>query len=316
MRRRWLLGAVVIGLMALGSHGQPPADKGKQAESYSAAEKTGVPADLEALNGGSRKLYAGARALELSTIPAVIVVSGDDLVLRKNGKRTVVRVIPPEYHALKCVAHTTLALCTHLSHDPGKPLSEARLTALREYRTLMAAAGPGVEVFGFDLDTLTRQKRIVARGLEFADRVLKDGLVSADDLNRYSRASRPDVMANCGAAARAQLLATHRRVMAWKKEMTPDEWAGLTVIVQGAQTPRDQNAAVQYFARLFGENGEGRRVVYAEGLWDEDKAIALLGTRRLDGRLSVIVFNDPFRMYRDILADVARAAIDEILASP
>jgi hypothetical protein len=67
---------------------------------------------------------------------------------------------------------------------------------------------------------------------------------------------------------------------------------------------------------LFGENGEGRRVVYAEGLWDEDKALALLGTRRLDGRLSVAVFNDPFRMYRDILADVARAAIDEILASP
>ena len=83
------------------------------------------------------------------------------------------------------------------------------------------------------------------------------------------------------------------------------------------QTPRVDNAAVQYFARLFGETrGEGRRVVYAEGLWDEEKAMNLLGTLRLDGKLSVAVFSDPFRMYRDLLADVARPAIDDILAAP
>ena len=98
--------------------------------------------------------------------------------------------------------------------------------------------------------------------------------------------------------------------------MSPEEWASLTVIVQGNQTPRVENAAVQYFARLFGEKGEGRRVVYAESLWDEEKALNLLGTLRLDGKLSVAVFDDKYRMYRDILADSARAAIDEILAAP
>jgi hypothetical protein len=45
--------------------------------------------------------------------------------------------------------------------------------------------------------------------------------------------------------------------------------------------------------------------VYPEGLWDEEKAMNLLGTLRLDGKLSVAVFNDPFRMYRDLLADTA-----------
>jgi hypothetical protein len=75
--------------------------------------------------------------------------------------------------------------------------------------------------------------------------------------------------------------------------MTAEEWGSLTVIVQGGQTPRAENAVVQYFARLFGETaGEGRRVVYAEGLWDENKALNLLGTLRLDGRLSVAVFNE------------------------
>jgi hypothetical protein len=95
--------------------------------------------------------------------------------------------------------------------------------------------------------------------------------------------------------------------------MTAEEWGSLTVIVQGGQTPRAENAVVQYFARLFGETaGEGRRVVYAEGMWDEDKALNLLGTLRLDGRLSVAVFNDPFRLYRDLLADAARPVIDDL----
>ena len=39
-------------------------------------------------------------------------------------------------------------------------------------------------------------------------------------------------------------------------------------------------------------------------------AIAITGYEE-----AVAVFNDPFRMYRDLLADVARPAIDEIFAS-
>ena len=89
------------------------------------------------------------------------------------------------------------------------------------------------------------------------------------------------------------------------------------MIVQGMQTARAENAAVQYFARLFAEtSGEGRRVVYAEGLGDEERALDLLGTLRLDGKLSVAVFGDPFRLYRDLPADAARPAIDDLLAAP
>jgi len=320
-RRSWAAGfaagmAVSVAAWMLAVHEARTQEKTKAEPAAVRCEQAPVPAELQALNRASLKLYTGGRSLELSTIPAVIIVSGDDLVLRKDGKRTVATVIPPEYHALKCVAHSTLALFTHLAHEPGKPLGEERTKALQEYRELLAGASPAIEKAGFDLDTLTRQRRIIERGLAFIDTVLKAGQVSADDLDKYCRASRDDVMANCGAAARAQLLATHRQVMAWKKDMTDAEWAGLTVIVQGAQTPRAENAAVQYFARLFGERGEGRRVVYAEGLWDEVKALALLGTLRLDGKLSVAVFGDPYRMYRDILADAARHAIDDILAPP
>jgi hypothetical protein len=313
MRARGLVGIVVAGLVALGSHGGPPAEKPKAAEPAAGAKK--LPDQLGALNAAARQMYAGARARELASIPVVIVVSGDDLVLRKNGRRTVATVIPAEYHALKSVAHTTLALFGHLSEDPGRPLSEGRLKTLKEFQALVTAAGPAVEACGFDADTLARQKRLLARTEALAAKVIRDGQVSADDLTQFCRAARPDVVANGAGAVRAQLRATHTQVMAWKKDMTAEEWAALTVVVPGVQTARAENAAVQYFARLFGETaGEGRRVVYAESLWDEEKALHLLGTLRLDGKLSEAVFGDRFRMYRDFLADAARAAIDDLLA--
>jgi hypothetical protein len=315
MRARWLLGVVVAAVAALGSHGEPPPAKPRAPATEPPAEAMKLPEELEALNTASRKMYAGARARELASIPVVIIVSGDQLILRKNGKRTVVTAIPAEYHALKSVAHTTLALFGFLSEEPGRPLSEERLKALKEFQALVAAVGPVVEKCGFDADTLARQKRLLARAEALAAKILQDGKVSADDLTKFCRASRSDVVANGTGAVRAQLRATHQQVMEWKKDMTAEEWAALTVIVPGVQTARAENASVQYFARLFGEtNGEGRRVVYAEALWDEEKALNLLGTLRLDGKLAEAVFGDRFRMYRDFLADSARAAIDDILA--
>jgi hypothetical protein len=317
MRVQWVVGVAVLGLVAVGTSGESPAEKPKPPAAEQPAAEKKVPDELLALNAAGRAMYAGGRTRELSTIPAVIIVSGDDLVLRKNGKRTVAKVIPAEYHAQKAVAHTALALFTHLAFEPGRPLGEERVKELKEYHALMTAAAAGVEKFGYDPDTLARQKRILGRSLEFAAKVLQDGKVSADDLNAFCRASRADVLANATAAAKAQLVATHKQVAEWRKDMTAEEWAALTVIVTGPQTPRAENAAVQYFARLFGEStGEGRRVVYAESLYDEDKAVSLLGTLRLDGKLSVAVFGDPFRMYRDLLADIARTALDDIFAAP
>ncbi|MBA4187611.1 MAG: hypothetical protein C0467_06285 [Planctomycetaceae bacterium] len=317
MRGRWLIGIAVVGLVALGSHGESPAEKPKSVPPKQPAEVKKLPPELDTLNIAARKMYAGARTLELSTIPVIIVVSGDDLVLRKGGKRTVVTVIPAEYHTLKSVAHSTLGLYTHLAFEPGRPLGDERMKTLKEYHSLMTAAVPAVEKFGFDAETLARQKRILARAIEFTAKVIEDGKVSWGDLSRFCRASRPDVLANAAAACKAQLLGTHRQVMEWKKDLTAEEWATLTVVIPGVQTARAENAAVQYFARMFGESvGEGRRVVYAESLWDEEKAMNLLGTLRLDGKLSVAVFGDPFRMYRDLLADVARTAIDDIVAAP
>jgi hypothetical protein len=98
----------------------------------------------------------------------------------------------------------------------------------------------------------------------------------------------------------------------WRKEMTPEEWTRLRVIVMGSALPRRGNLAVQYFARLLGEKSESPRLVYAESVWEEDRALRLLATYMLDTGVGVAFFDDPLRMHRDLLADAATEYIKQL----
>jgi hypothetical protein len=123
-------------------------------------------------------------------------------------------------------------------------------------------------------------------------------------------------MANVADAARAELDALHALVGRWRADMPAGEWDRLTVIVMGRPLPRKDSLAVQYFSRLLGEPGEGRRVVFAESLFDESKALDLLATRVVDTQLGVDFFDDPMRMHRDLLGDAARDYLDRLLGRP
>jgi hypothetical protein len=60
-------------------------------------------------------------------------------------------------------------------------------------------------------------------------------------------------------------------VRAWRATLAGGEWERLAVIARGGQLPRRGDLAVQYFARLLGEPGEGRRGLYAEGHGDSSR---------------------------------------------
>jgi len=318
MRARFLAIGILAAFIALGPPGPSPAEKLQVPDAQLPGTAKKLPVELDTLNSASRRLYAAARKREIAAVPVVIVVSGDELILHRQGKRTTATVIPAEYHALKCVGHTALGLSTFLTNEPDRPLDAERRKTLTDYQALLTAAGPAVEKFGFDADTLARQKRILGRAQEITARILKDGKVPTDELAKFCRVSRADLRANAEAAARLQLVATHKQVMAWKKDLTAEEWANLTaVIMASGPTARTENAAVQYFGRLFGDTtGEGRRVIYTESTYDEEQALNILGTLRLDMKVGAAVFADNFRLYRDFMADGARIAIDDLLAPP
>ncbi len=218
------------------------------------------------------------------------------------------------YHALKAISHIPLALDVMLVCVPeGDPLGDDLLDGLRRYRERIVEAREQIPALGLGREQAGRQTEIVLASLNFIDSLIKSRLCPQGARIAYTRRMAPLVTANVADATRADLDSLHRLVCRWRERMPAGDWSRLTVIVMGAPLPRKGNLAVQYFARLLGETGEGQRILYAESLFDEPKALDLLATRLVDTQVGLDFFDDPTRMHRDLLSDAAKDYLDHLL---
>lgn len=312
LRRVFLPASVVIVAVFFGTS---PAGRPAEPQAPAPASRPEVqpPNDpLGALNEASRAAYRRAKEAALAGSGPVILVEGDNLVLRRGDRREEVRFTPAAYHDLKAIAHIPLALDVMLSGAPDDGrLGAATLDELTRYRPLIEAARARARTLELPEESARRQEEIVAGCLEFLDAVVRDGTCRPAERVAFARRMTPRLMANVADAARAELGGLDRVVGRWKDGLPPEEWNRLTVIVMGRPLPRKDSLAVQFFARRLGETGEGPRVVFAESVFDESKALDLLATRLVDAMLGRDFFDDPTRMYRDLLGDAARAHLDQ-----
>jgi hypothetical protein len=265
------------------------------------------------LNAAFRKAYAGAKQRMLADTGPLIVANGDTAVLVRNGSRQEAVVNAPSYHTVKAIAHVPLAIFVALTPGEG-PLPADRRATLTELRSLIPPARASLDTLKMPPATIVRQDRITAQSMAFIDDILATGRYTRAALESYTKKMAPLVLENAADATRAELDVLHAQVMAWRKAMTAEEWSKLKVLVVGPHMPREGLAAMQYFSKVLNEPQEGRRIVYAESLWEEPRALDLLGTHMLDGAVGEAFFGDFWRMHRDLLADAAKDYLDGLAA--
>jgi len=271
-----------------------------------------TPPALTALNNAFRAAYADARSRVRKSSGPTLIVNGDNIALLREGQRVEANVGTPIYDPVKTIAHIPLAIYVILTPGDGA-IDDDRLRTLAGLRELIPPAEGSLDGLKLSADTLARQKRIVASSLAFLDDVTLRRRSARPLLLAFTRRMAPLVMENVTEAARAQLDATHARVSAWRRELSPAEWDQLHVLIIGPHMPREDLVVTQYFLRLLHEPAEGRRVVYAESLWEEAQALDLLGTHLLDGSVGDAFFDDYMRMHRDLLGDAARQYLPRLL---
>ncbi|MGO8791039.1 MAG: hypothetical protein ACLQVL_27160 [Terriglobia bacterium] len=271
---------------------------------------------LETLNGEFRAQYQQALAAALAPSGPVILEEGDDLILVHNGTRSTVRVKPTEYHELKSVAHVPLALFIMLSFPQEATLSADRLHRLQHYRELMRSAYESLPSRHFTADQLQRQRKIFGASFELVDGVLATGQISPPTLENFTRQMGPLLLANASEATALEMRELYATAAAWHKQLSPAEWSALHMVMIGPHMPRDQECSIQFFERLFREPEEGKRIIYAESLWNEKDALNLLATHVVDESAGAAFFGDPMRMHRDLLADAAKTYLDSHPLAP
>jgi hypothetical protein len=290
--------ALALSLAACAGTGAPPPAPARDA--------------LVSLNDTFRATYRETRAWRLSRLDPVVIVQFDDLHLIRAGQTRTERFTPPIYHEYKAIAHIPLALYMKLAPLPGRPFDKATLDWLTAYLKQIQAAAKSLDGRpGWTPEQLALHRKIAAESEKFIEKIGGAEQVSEDDLTNYARAMRPLVLASADAAAKAQLDGLHALVTKWRAELGP-RWTHVDVVVLGPKQPRPGNVQYEYFKRAMGPGAEGRRLWYAEGIFDKDGGYTLLGTILIDRGASITFFNDPKRLERDLLADAAQKHLNRL----
>jgi hypothetical protein len=305
------LRCLAIGFSVLLVSGEPTRlERAGGCTANASAHQNGNDPLLE-LNSRFRAAYAQARKDLLAKHGPVIIADGASVVLLHHGKRTEVNVTAMA-DIVKPVSHTPLAIYAILLAAGDGELPEESLTKLRGIRELIEPAAKSLVGRGLPDDIVSLQKQILTASASFLDEVLATKKVKAEARLAFTRKLGPLLLESTAFAATTQLDEMHKQVMAWKADMTAAEWRQLRVLIPGSSPPRKDNLRTQYFARLLGEKGEGDRIVYAEALFEESRALNLLGSYQLDTGIGADFFDDPSRMHRDLLADGAAAHLKKM----
>lgn len=260
-------------------------------------------ATLEAFNKAAREAYAAGRAQMLARTDPVVLVAFDTLILRRKGEETKVDFTPKSYHRLKSTAHVALGLYGALA-----PAGEGWMATVSDLRTKALAVREALERLDFTPAQLDRQRQLIDLSTAYIDRTLAAGRLDRQALAAYGQSIAPLVLANSNDAARDQLDGLHAAFDPWRRQLSPEEWARLYVLVLGSKMPRDGNLQYSYFAFAMGQEAvTTQRLVYTEGVTSPAAATSLLGTMVIDRSLAEMFFNDRMRLDRDLLADGAQA---------
>jgi hypothetical protein len=270
------------------------------------------------MNDAFREAYASRRAAMLATSGPVLLQLADRLVLVRDGERLEARATNARYHELKSVAHVPFALFLMLAPVDG-PIDEALVQKLAAYRVLVRRAAATIEGRFPGAAQRERQRRILDRSLSLLERAIREKHLEVGVLREFVRVQRADLLENARDAAHEQIKIMHALVGAWTARMSAAEQSRLKVVVGTVHMARPGNLAVQYFQARLGERYAGRtsdervevgeRIIVAEGILDEDRSLALLGTHLVDRFAAEALFGDPLRLDRDLLSDGAEGAI-------
>lgn len=91
----------------------------------------------------------------------------------------------------------------------------------------------------------------------------------------------------------------------FRAESSEQDWKNLYFGICGPAQGRRNNIEVAAASAIFGRNAIGRQVLYLENAMTIPDGLRLLASLIIEKDLGLAVFNDPYRMWEDVLSDTA-----------
>lgn len=264
-------------------------------------------AGLEAGNRVFHDAYQGARDGVRSQVP-ILVVLPSELALHHRGQRQAVPYSCSSFAAAKSAAHIAVALFSLTSADSDPTASRAGVARLLDSigAALEQEAAAGEQPVEREITAL------LERCLRFA-RAARDQSPSEASRAEFASDAGPRILQITELATCRQVAGLHEAAEATLRTLSAAEQTELQVVVMGDHQARARSLGMQYFKRRLQEQpGTDDRVTYGENVSDEDEAISLVATRRLDKQIAQAFFDDETRLQRDVLGDAAKRCLEQM----
>lgn len=254
--------------------------------------------------------YDRARNHLVSLTNPIIICNADNAIIIHRGQRYEEQVIPKLYHDLKSISHIPFKIYLTVMFD-SDILSENNYLELKQYLQDIRSLRSSIQ---FPLDIQKIQYDIIDLSIEYLQVILKTKFIDQTELKNFCQQARILFSTNIDLAARIQIDMLDSKIRPWYNNYFNDtERNSLKIIIIGPKTARYGYLAKAYFYALLGENQEGKHIIYAESVDNEQKALEILGIWLLDAKASRSFFDgDSERLHRDLLADAASVHIKRL----
>jgi hypothetical protein len=227
-----------------------------------------------------------------------------ELALHHRNARKLVPYSRPLFERAKAAAHIAVALFAYASEESNRDRARAGIARLHAH-IFAALEASGRSEPSDEIATLL--KRCVAFAAMAREQTLSESACA-----EFAKDAGPRILSITELATGEQIAGLHDAVEATLSQLSAVEQAELQVVVVGDHQARTRSLGMQYFKRRFGEGDTDERVTYGENVTDEDEAISLVATRRLDQRIARAFFGDEHRLQRDVLGDAAKRCLDRM----
>jgi hypothetical protein len=262
---------------------------------------------MEAGNQVFHEAYGGARDGVRHQVP-VLVVLPTELALHHQDQRRAFPYTRPAFAEAKSAAHIAVALFA-LTCTESKG-TQARAGIGRLFGHISAALEVAPRARREPVNEAIQQ--LLERCLRFA-RSANEQVPSEHLRQQFASDAGPRILHITELATCEQIAGLHEAAEASLRTLSPEDQATLQVVVVGDHQARARSLGMQYFKRRLHEQpGVDQRVTYGENITDEEEALSLVATRRLDKRIAQAFFGDENRLERDVLGDAAKRCLDKM----
>jgi hypothetical protein len=277
---------------------------GAVAEQQAAEAPPTDPAAL--LNREFRTLYGVNREELLNATPlAALTLIGTGEIWRVEFGQAVKSYPPPPWIVrVKGLMHGVIAAqATGARLIRGVDPEAARNAAA----TLSAGLTDAAKQTATDLPpAVTASARAVLEGLRaLASEWAAGRQPEADEFSETAARLRPDLGRVLTATGEAVYDSVIRGLQACAHESDTEAWNSCLVGVCGAGFARRDNIEIAAAMSVLGRDSVGTRLLYLENAFTIPAGIAQIAGALADRELGNAVFGDPYRMWRDLLGDVA-----------